>query len=74
MEVKIIRAISLPGVNANGPFTREFKVGDIVDVPDMQANIWIAQNDAVLIKGKVEKATDEAETEKPAPKKTTKKN
>lgn len=48
MEVKIVRTTSLQGVGPNGPFNRVFAVGDVVDVPEMQARVWMAQNNAVL--------------------------
>lgn len=62
MEVKIIRSVSIQAVNANGPFTRTFNVGDIVDVPSITARFWLAQNNAVLAGKKAAPAPKTVET------------
>lgn len=49
MKIRYIKERSLQAVGPLGPFTRVFAVGEILDLPDMHAQLAIAQGDAVLV-------------------------
>lgn len=76
MKVQIIKERSIQAVGPQGPFTRVFAVGDIVDLPEISARYFIADGGAKLIHDKPVKTQDvedsaavvEDEAEKPAPK------
>lgn len=52
MKVEIIRSTTLQAVNSQGAFSRAFAAGDLVDVDEMQARIWFAQQVAVHPRGR----------------------
>lgn len=56
MKVQIIREKSFQGVTAQGPFTRIFAVGDIVELPEMHAQSLIIEGAAKVAPVKAEKA------------------
>lgn len=56
MKVQMIRTRSIQAVGANGPFTRVFTIGEVHDLPEMHAQMFIAQNDAVVASDKPAKA------------------
>lgn len=74
MQIKFIKERSLQAVGAQGPFTRVFAVGEVVDMPEISAQSWLADGGAVLVPGKTVKAqpagdaVEEAEADQPAPK------
>lgn len=79
MQIKFIKERSLQAVGAQGPFTRIFAIGDVVDMPEISAQSWLADGGAVLVHGKTVKeqpaaaaveddAIDDDEADQPAPK------
>lgn len=62
MRVQIVRQTSVQVAGPSGPFTRVFAIGDVVDVPEIQARIWMAQQAAVH--------PGSVKPEKPAPEKS----
>ena len=53
MKIQIVRSTTLQAIGSLGPVNRVLSVGDVVELDDLQAQILIAQQDAV-------KATDKA--------------
>lgn len=77
MKVQIIKERTIQAVGPQGPFTRVFAVGDVVDLPEISARYFIADGGAKLVHDKPAKTKDvqedaapvvEDEAEKPAPK------
>jgi hypothetical protein len=56
MKVEFVRSKSLMSAGPMGPTVRVFSVGDVVDFDDLQAQIFIAQSDAVAAGTKPAKA------------------
>lgn len=55
MKVQIIREKSFQGVGPQGPFTRVFAIGDIVELADMHAQSLIIEGAAKAAPAKAEK-------------------
>jgi hypothetical protein len=74
MQIKFIKERTLQAVGAQGPFTRIFAIGDVIDLPEISAQSWLSDGGAVLVHGKPVKdqpageAVDETEADQPAPK------
>lgn len=47
MKVKFVRERVLQGAGPNGPLTRVFAVGEVVDLPEAHSIMFIASGDAV---------------------------
>lgn len=74
MEVRIIKSRSFNAAGPLGPVTREFAVGDVVDLPDIHAHMLIAQGDATVSKPvKKSEPIVESDAPKTTAKRTTKK-
>lgn len=58
MKVRMIRERSIQGAGPLGPMTRVFDIGEVVDLPDMHATMFLAGGDA-------EPVGDEDEKPKP---------
>lgn len=86
MQIKFIKERSFQAVGPQGPFVRSFAIGEVVDLPEISARLWVADGGAVVVHGKPVKdqpaakpeetetveSTDDSEAEKPAPKRTRK--
>lgn len=83
MQIKFVKERSLQAVGPQGPFTRVFAIGDVVEMPEISAQSWLADGGAVIVHGKTVKAqpeaeaveteaVDEIEADQPAPKRTRK--
>lgn len=71
MQVKFIRERSLSFVGSRGLGTRVFAVGEIVELPEIHAQAYVADGDAVVEHekpAKAEKPAPVAEAPKPAAK------
>ena len=62
MKVRFVKQRSMLAVGSSGPFTRVFEIGEVHDMPQLHANIFIAQGDAVKDDG-VKAAEPAAEDE-----------
>lgn len=56
MKVQFIRERSFQAVGPQGPLTRVFAVGDIVELPEIHATMVILQGDAKATAVKAEKS------------------
>ncbi len=65
MKVQFIHQRSIQAVNAQGPFTRVFAIGDIVDLPEIHAQMFIGNNGAVLATDKPQKVAEPVKDEAP---------
>jgi hypothetical protein len=75
MKIQMIKERSIQAVGPQGPFTRVFAIGDVVDLPEISARYFIADGGAILVREKAAKVQDAPEApvvedaaEKPAPK------
>lgn len=55
MRVRMIREREIQGAGPMGPLTHVFEVGDVVDLPDMHAGMFLAGGDAELAGNEDEK-------------------
>lgn len=55
MRVEIVREAHMQAAGPLGPHTRVFSIGDVVDLPDMHAQLMIAKGEAVLERRRVVK-------------------
>jgi protein-L-isoaspartate O-methyltransferase len=83
MQIKFVKERSLQAVGPQGPFTRVFAIGEVVDMPEISAQSWLADGGAVIVPGKPVKeqpaaeaveteSVDEIEADQPAPKRNRK--
>jgi hypothetical protein len=70
MKVQIIREKSFSAAGPQGPFTRVFAIGDVVDLDEVYAQMLIVDGAAKHAPEKASKAAPKAEEKpaKPAPK------
>jgi hypothetical protein len=83
MQIKFVKERSLQAVGPQGPFTRVFAIGDIVEMPEISAQSWLADGGAIIVPSKPVKGqpeaeaaetdeVDEIEADQPAPKRNRK--
>lgn len=86
MQIKFVKERSLQAVGPQGPFTRVFAIGEIVEMPEISARSWVADGGAIIVHGKPVKdqpaaaaedaetveSVDEIEADQPAPKRNRK--
>jgi hypothetical protein len=74
VKVQFIRERSFQAAGSQGPLTRVFAIGEVVDLPEMHARMVIIQGDAKVASAKAEKPApveddaEVAEAPKPAAK------
>lgn len=65
MKVEFIRVRKVNAAGPNGPFTRVFSIGEVVELPDLDAQIALAAGEAVIARAKA--AAKEAQEAAPEP-------